>query len=248
MSNLYVRVMTGFYTHRKTVRLRVAIGDSAYWIPPRLWAYCAENQPDGDLSKYQPEELAMLLGYSSNAQAMLQALKDSGFVTNEGFIHDWDEHNGYHKSFSERAKKAAEARWSKKSSPKPPTDIGKRKEDSGDKHCLLDAPSIPNKSHYSPESRAALHFLNEQTGKHFRESETSLAPINARLKESGVTMEGVKKMISRQCKIWKDTRMQEYLRPETLFGKEKFNSYYAAKDLPVSFEDKKQPQLQQNGF
>lgn len=101
---------------------------------------------------------------------------------------------------------------------------------------------------YSPESRVALHFLNEQTGKHFRESETSLAPINARLKEPGVDIAGVRQMITRQCLMWKDTRMQEYLRPETLFGKEKFNSYYASKDMPVSFEDRKQPELAQNGF
>jgi uncharacterized phage protein (TIGR02220 family) len=101
---------------------------------------------------------------------------------------------------------------------------------------------------YSPESRVALHFLNEKSGKHFRESATSLAPINARLQEDGVDIAGVRQMIARQCQMWKDTRMQEYLRPETLFGKEKFNSYYASKDLPVSFEDRKQPELVQQGF
>ena len=101
---------------------------------------------------------------------------------------------------------------------------------------------------YSPESRVALHWLNEKSGKHFRESESSLEPINARLKESGVDIAGVKQMISRQCDLWKDTRMQEYLRPETLFGKQKFNGYYAAKDLPVSHEDKKAVQHQQNGY
>lgn len=30
-------------------------------------------------------------------------------------IHNWEKHNGYHVSFHERAKKAAEARWSRKS-------------------------------------------------------------------------------------------------------------------------------------
>lgn len=101
---------------------------------------------------------------------------------------------------------------------------------------------------YSPESRVALHWLNEKSGKRFRESESSLAPINARLKESGVDIAGVRKMISRQCELWKGTRMQEYLRPETLFGKEKFNGYYAAKDLPVNHEDKKIQPHQQNGY
>ena len=111
-------------------------------------------------------------------------------------------------------------------------------------------PGVGKSKIYKPESRVALHYLNEQSGKHFRESETSLAPINARLSEEGVTIEGVKQMIARQSIMWKDTRMQEYLRPETLFGKEKFNSYYAAKDLPVNFEDKKsgQPKLEKNAL
>ena len=46
-------------------------------------------------------------------------------------------------------------------------------------------------------------------------------------------IEGVKKMIVRQCKRWKGTEMAEYLRPETLFNKTKFDGYYAARDLPV---------------
>lgn len=86
---------------------------------------------------------------------------------------------------------------------------------------------------YSTESRVTLHFLNELTGNHYRESETSLAPINARLREPEVTLEGVKKMIRRQHAMWKDTRFADYLRPSTLFGKEKFNEYYANKDQPI---------------
>lgn len=136
--------MTSFYTHRKTVKLRIKFGRDAFWIVPRLWAYAAENQPDGDFSKYSSEEIAELIGCPSNAKTMLQALKDCGFVDENGRLHDWKEHNGYHKSFSDRAKNAANARWSKEKSPTPPKEVetGKRKGESGDKHCLSDAPSI----------------------------------------------------------------------------------------------------------
>lgn len=110
--SLYVRVLTNFYAHRKTLRLRAAIGDAAFWVPPRLWAYAAENQPDGCFKDFTNDEIAMLIGYSGNAQALLEALLKSGFMDAKPLrIHDWDEHNSYHNTFSIRAKKAADVRW-----------------------------------------------------------------------------------------------------------------------------------------
>lgn len=85
------------------------------------------------------------------------------------------------------------------------------------------------------QARIVIHFLNEQTGRHFRELNSNLTVIAARLREPQVDLEGVKEMIIRQCKRWKGTSQEEYLRPETLFGKTKFDSYYAAKDLPVTY-------------
>ena len=72
--SLYIRVDLSFWEHRKTIRLRAAIGECALWIPPRLWSYAAKNQPDGDFSDYSDEEIAMLLGYLGKPQALLEAL------------------------------------------------------------------------------------------------------------------------------------------------------------------------------
>lgn len=92
------------------MRLRALIGDAALWLPPRLWCYAAQNQPDGDFSKYLPAEFAMILAYLGDAQALLEALQQAGFL--DGMqIHGWPEHNGYHEVYAERAKKAANARW-----------------------------------------------------------------------------------------------------------------------------------------
>lgn len=99
--------------------------------------------------------------------------------------------------------------------------------------ALEDEDEDENVQVYSVSSRVALHWLNEQSGKHFRECESSLAPIHARLKENGVDIEGVKKMISRQCLQWKGDKMEEFLRPQTLFGKQKFDAYYASRDQPI---------------
>lgn len=78
-----------------------------------------------------------------------------------------------------------------------------------------------------------LTVLNDLTGKKFRPVESSLRPIIERLSEPDVTEEGCVQMIKRQVANWNhNPEMREYLRPETLFRKSKFNSYYAAKDQP----------------
>lgn len=88
MSNLYVRLHSSFWTHRKTLQLRRKLGDAAFWIPPRLWTFAAENAPNGDLSNYLAEDLAMLVQYSGDARVMLEALHEAGFLEN-GIIRNW---------------------------------------------------------------------------------------------------------------------------------------------------------------
>jgi hypothetical protein len=150
MSNLYVRLHSSFWTHRKTLQLRRKLGDAAFWIPPRLWSFAAENAPDGDLSNYQAEDLAMLVQYSGDARSMLEALHEAGFLEN-GVIRNWEERNSFHVTNHDRAKKAAEARWAKRNeklSEKKERDIEKEKEKEKEskqaltKQCLADAPSI----------------------------------------------------------------------------------------------------------
>lgn len=136
--SLFVRLDAGYWVHRKTLRLRSLLGDAALWIPPRLWCYAAQNQPDGDFSHYLPTELGMLLGCSIDGQAMLEALQQAGFM--DGLkIHGWEEHNAYHHVFSERAKKAAAARWGKKKKGKQKTREEKRGEEqaSSSNACVM---------------------------------------------------------------------------------------------------------------
>jgi uncharacterized phage protein (TIGR02220 family) len=78
-----------------------------------------------------------------------------------------------------------------------------------------------------------LFYLNEKAGRQFRPTETNLKFIRARLEEPGVALAEVRKMIDRQVKRWKGTDMEEYLRPETLFNRTKFDNYYSARDLPL---------------
>lgn len=84
-------------------------------------------------------------------------------------------------------------------------------------------------------SSRILDFLNLKTGSRFRAVDSHVRIIEARLSEPGVDEAGILKMIERQVLKWKnDPKMSEFLRPQTLFGKEKFQSYYDQRELPVT--------------
>lgn len=143
--SLWVKLHGGFFTHRKTIRLRSVIGEAALWIPPRLWCYAAENQPDGDFSRYTTEEVALAIGYLGDASSMLQALLQAGFLDPDPLrIHGWQEHNAYHGTFAERAKKAANARWSRQGASSPTPSPERRGEEKRRASIAQASPSIPS--------------------------------------------------------------------------------------------------------
>ncbi len=92
---------------------------------------------------------------------------------------------------------------------------------------------------YPPECTEILSHLSKESGTDFRNVDAHLSKIHARIREGGVTVEGIKKMVSRQCEKWRnDPKMREYMRPKTIFGRENFDNYYAARDQPVIAVDK----------
>jgi uncharacterized phage protein (TIGR02220 family) len=78
---------------------------------------------------------------------------------------------------------------------------------------------------------AIFNFLNTKTGQAYRAqhpdgSLTSGATTLKHLMAKGYTPDDVRKVIARKARDWgADTEMQQYLRPETLFGQKKFESY-----------------------
>lgn len=70
-------------------------------------------------------------------------------------------------------------------------------------------------------------YLNEKAHKKYKpNSKTTRRHINARLNE-GYTLSDFKQVIDNRCATWLGTDMEQYLRPETLFGS-KFESYLNA--------------------
>lgn len=81
-----------------------------------------------------------------------------------------------------------------------------------------------------------LEFLNEKTGKSFQPFNTtgkptrSLELIMNRMKE-GATEANCRGVIARKAMKWgEDDKMREFLRPSTLFGKEKFEQYLGERE------------------
>lgn len=74
-------------------------------------------------------------------------------------------------------------------------------------------------------ARRVLAFLNEKAGRAYQDTDVNLDFIVARLKE-GYDEDMCRSVIARKVRAWKnDDKMRDYLRPATLFGREKFNQY-----------------------
>jgi len=88
------------------------------------------------------------------------------------------------------------------------------------------APDVaPQKSELRGKARELLAFLNAKAGRSFEEVAVNLDRIEARLRE-GADFHDCKSIIAKKCGEWgTDEKMREYLRPATLFNREKFWSY-----------------------
>lgn len=75
------------------------------------------------------------------------------------------------------------------------------------------------------EAVEVLNFLNEKAGRAYRPTEANLGFIVARFKE-GATVSDCRKVIAKKCREWAtDEKMAEFLRPATLFNRQKFDQY-----------------------
>lgn len=110
--------------------------------------------------------------------------------------------------------------------PRTDTDTDKNKE-----KTLSGKPDVVTMDHESVsdsmqmQAIQAIEYLNRKTGRRYRPVESNLRMVRARLNE-GYSLVDVKAVIDRQIGLWGgDEKMQEYLRPATLFAASKFASY-----------------------
>jgi len=114
----YVNIDVDFFNHPKTVRLCTELGGHrSEVLPVKLWAHVAKyHSEDAFLKDYSPAAIAKILGWKEDAEKLVQALLNCGFIEQKrgGFkVHDFNEHNGHLALYKERGRIAAAARWSK---------------------------------------------------------------------------------------------------------------------------------------
>lgn len=117
--NTDIRIKIGIFAHRKTKKLRRALGDGAFVALLTLWGAAANSRPDGVLRGMSVEDIALDADWGGDPEEFVSTLVACGWLdeTPEGYaLHDWAEHQGFvvhSEARSASARKAAEARWKK---------------------------------------------------------------------------------------------------------------------------------------
>lgn len=115
-----IRLSLGFRSHPKTKKLARRLGNEGVLSFIWLMMFAAESRPDGDLGGMDDEDIALAASWSGEATPFVQGLVECKFLEGKAGayrIHDWQEHNpwaAHAGERSERAKRAAEARWARK--------------------------------------------------------------------------------------------------------------------------------------
>ena len=117
--NTDIRISVCFPTHTKTKKLKRILGSDGVLALITLWAYAAQNRPDGALTGMAADDIAIASGWEGDEDEFITALEKIGWIEQSGgvyILHDWEENNPWAADAvnrSERAKKAAEKRWAR---------------------------------------------------------------------------------------------------------------------------------------
>jgi hypothetical protein len=90
----YVQLEASYWRHPKTLKLIELLGRFADIYPPRLWSWAAQYRTSGVLAS--AKELALACDYRGNADKLLGAMRDAGFIDQSDLtIHDWSQKTGH---------------------------------------------------------------------------------------------------------------------------------------------------------
>lgn len=249
----YLNLDLDYFTHPKVERLVDALGVEAFHYPIRLWCYAGKHfSESGVFVECSPTQLEKAMGWVGEGGKLIDLLVKFGFLEVKGKslkVHDWKHHAGHLSAFKKRAKTAAKKRWNtyatsmQQASHKDAKGYAPLLSSPSSSSPLLAVPLREDKTTGPPDgdpSRGSLwhsaeeviSFLNERTQKKFQARHPNGDPTQGLvaahgLLKKGYTLANMRQVIANRCLKWRDDpKMEEFLRPETLFRPSKFTSYF----------------------
>lgn len=117
MALVDIRVDAGFPDHPKTKKLIRRLGAAGGWYLITLWCRVRAQKPDGNLTGWTDEDIAIAADWPGETKAFMDALIESRWVEGEPGsreMRSWVEHQSYSIEQSARQEKsshAAKVRW-----------------------------------------------------------------------------------------------------------------------------------------
>ena len=92
-----------------------------------------------------------------------------------------------------------------------------------------------------------INYLNEKTKKRFRANNKKTKSLIKSLLKDNYTEDDIYTVIDNQCQKWIGTKMEDYLRPETLFGS-KFEGYLNSNPFTIDNNSNQNNGFKQGGY
>jgi hypothetical protein len=118
--NKDIRLSMGFLDHHKTVKMERRLGWPGVKSLLRLWFFAAENRPEGTMTGMTADDVEIAAQWGGKPGDLISALVELKWVDQKidvYLLHNWSKRNGYvihSKEREDKARRAAEARWGKK--------------------------------------------------------------------------------------------------------------------------------------
>ena len=184
------------------------------------WCYLNEKPLPNDL-----EEIGRLIRMRTHCECIAVVLRDFFICDANGYSQPRiDDELARFSEKSDKARKSAEARWGKKSNKnkaKQTTNANAlRTQSEGNAN---QEPLTTNQEPIIKHSREAIDYLNQVAGKNYKYTDKAISLLKSIF--SDYEIEQVKFVIDNKAKQWLGIEQEKYLRPETLFNKNKFEAY-----------------------
>lgn len=115
--NTDIRLSTGFWQHPKTRKLSRRLGLEGVRSLQILWAWTAQNRPDGDLSGMDWEDIELAADWQGDERAFFDYCLGTWIDENPGgdgyVVHDWKEHNSWAAEADARSESSRFSRMAK---------------------------------------------------------------------------------------------------------------------------------------